>query len=180
MGGQGGPAVPYGTPSQTITIDQAVGLAQKYAASQGNPDIVLTEVEEYANNFYTLYKEKKTSIHAFEMLIDKYNGRIYPEPGPNQMWNTKYSPAAPTMGTGGPVTPMLMTVEQAQSFAQSFLSAQLPGVTYGDANAFYGYYTVEIKRGGKTLGMLSVNGYSGQVWYHNWHGDFIQEKEVNG
>jgi hypothetical protein len=21
--------------------------------------------------------------------------------------------------------------------------------------------------------MLSVNGYSGQVWLHHWHGDFV-------
>jgi hypothetical protein len=26
--------------------------------------------------------------------------------------------------------------------------------------------------------MLSVNGYTGQVWYHTWHGSFIQEKQV--
>jgi hypothetical protein len=22
--------------------------------------------------------------------------------------------------------------------------------------------------------MLSVNGSTGQVWYHNWHGDFVE------
>jgi hypothetical protein len=25
--------------------------------------------------------------------------------------------------------------------------------------------------------MLSVNGYSGDVWYHTWHGMFISEAE---
>jgi hypothetical protein len=25
--------------------------------------------------------------------------------------------------------------------------------------------------------MVSVNGYSGQVWYHTWHGTFIQTKD---
>jgi hypothetical protein len=25
--------------------------------------------------------------------------------------------------------------------------------------------------------MLSVNGYTGQIWYHTWHGNFISEKE---
>ena len=24
-------------------------------------------------------------------------------------------------------------------------------------------------------GMLSVNGYSGDIWYHTWHGMFISE-----
>jgi len=27
--------------------------------------------------------------------------------------------------------------------------------------------------------MLSINGYTGDVWYHNWHGDFIQMKEFD-
>ncbi len=25
--------------------------------------------------------------------------------------------------------------------------------------------------------MLSVNGYSGEVWYHNWHGPFVAMDE---
>ena len=47
-------------------------------------------MEEYTQNFYVLFKEKSTGIGAFEMLIDKYTGSIYPEMGPNMMWNTKY------------------------------------------------------------------------------------------
>jgi hypothetical protein len=27
---------------------------------------------------------------------------------------------------------------------------------------------------GKLVGMVSVNGYTGQVWYHSWHGTSIQ------
>jgi hypothetical protein len=27
-------------------------------------------------------------------------------------------------------------------------------------------------------GMLSVNGYSGQVFLHTWHGAFIEESEI--
>jgi len=26
--------------------------------------------------------------------------------------------------------------------------------------------------------MVSVNGYTGQVWYHSWHGTFIQMKDL--
>jgi len=40
---------------------------------------------------------------------------------------------------------------------------------------FYGYYTIEVLSNGTTYGMLSVNGYTGQIWYHTWHGTFIQE-----
>jgi hypothetical protein len=34
-------------------------------------------------------------------------------------------------------------------------------------------YNFDVLQNGKTYGMLSVNGYSGQVWYHTWHGTFI-------
>ena len=31
----------------------------------------------------------------------------------------------------------------------------------------------------KETGMLSVNGYTGQVWYHTWHGPFVQLKDLS-
>jgi hypothetical protein len=50
----------------------------------------------------------------------------------------------------------------------------LPGTTVADeADAFYGYYTLHVLRDGKTIGMLSVNGFTGTVWYHTWHGNFV-------
>jgi len=32
---------------------------------------------------------------------------------------------------------------------------------------------------GKMAGMLSVNGFSGDVWPHTWHGQFIEEAEFD-
>ena len=114
------------------------------------------------------------------MLIDKYTGSIFPEMGPNMMWNTKYG-----MMRGGilggifgtPTTAMPVTVTQATSNAQQYLDAYLAGTTTGDVTTFYGYYTFEVLSAGSPYGMLSVNGYTGQVWYHTWHGTFIQELE---
>ena len=40
---------------------------------------------EFEFNFYVVYFEKSTGIWAFEMLIDKESGRIFPEYGPNMM-----------------------------------------------------------------------------------------------
>ena len=54
-----------------------------------------------------------------------------------------------------------------------------PATKTDDASTFPGYYTLDVTRDGRTLGMLSVNAYSGQVWYHNWHGTFIQEKDLD-
>jgi hypothetical protein len=164
-----------------ITIDTAVTVAQNYVAALGNPDLTVGEVEEYTENFYVQVSEISTGNGAFELLINKYTGSIYPEMGPNMMWNTKYG-----MMRGGilsgifgtPTTTMSITETQAETIAQQYLSATLPGTTVGDAKAFYGYYHVMVLSAGEGYGMLSVNGYNGQVWYHNWHGTFIQELEL--
>ena len=103
---------------------------------------------------------------------------------PSMMWNTRYGmmPAG-TMGgmmggagfgTGGPMT---VSSQQAQDLAQAWLATNLPGTKARTPDSFYGYYTVDFERAGSLVGMLSVNGYSGQVWYHTWHGSFIQTKD---
>jgi hypothetical protein len=38
----------------------------------------------------------------------------------------------------------------------------------------YSYLTIYITKNGEIYGMLSVNGYDGEVWYHNWHGAYNQ------
>ena len=138
-------------------------------------------MEEYTQNFYVLLKEKSTSLGAFEMLIDKYTGAIYPEMGPNMMWNTKYGMMnGGMMGwtAGAQTEPITVTAEQAKTNAQQFLTANHPGTTVGSTDTFYGYYHIDVLSAGNTYGMLSVNGYTGQVWYHNWHGAFIQAVEL--
>jgi cytochrome c1 len=186
MGGWGYPGT--GTP---ITIDQATEAAQRYVAAYGNPDpstgsgqvLRLKEVMEFTYNFYAEVEEESTGIHAFELLINRYTGAVYPEMGPNMMWNTKYSPMAGMMGGwwGRPGGPMTVTPEQARQYAQQWLDSYLPGTTVGDeADAFYGYYTLHTLRNGQIAGMLSVNGYTGQVWYHTWHGNFIGMPELEG
>ncbi|MCW4046939.1 MAG: hypothetical protein NWE99_05180 [Candidatus Bathyarchaeota archaeon] len=174
----------YPAPNATATpipIDNAVTIAQNYAASLNNPNLAVDEVEEYTQNFYVLIYEKSTGNGAFEMLIDKYTGHVYPEPGPNMIWNTKYGMmSGGMMGwlRGTPTTAMSVTAEQAKANAQQFLNTYYAGTTVGDIDTFYGYYHVDVLLNGNTYGMLSVNGYTGQVWYHTWHGAFIQEAEL--
>ena len=91
MNGWGGTWSPeYKTNTEPITIDQAVEIAEKYLSSLGNSDLALAEIMEFSYNFYAEVEEKSTGIHAFELLMDRYTGSVYPEPGPNMMWNTKY------------------------------------------------------------------------------------------
>ena len=74
---------------------------------------------------------------------------------------------------GSPSGQATVTADQAKSLAQKWLDSYLPGSTTGSLDAFYGYYTIHTEKDGKITGMLSVNAYTGQVWYHNWHGAFI-------
>jgi hypothetical protein len=102
---------------------------------------------------------------------------------PNMMWNTKYSQMAWMMGGfwfGSPSTKMTVSVEQARAKATEFLKQYLPSTTLESAtDTFYGYYNIDVLENGKTYGMLSVNGSTGAVWYHTWHGEFIAAKELD-
>jgi hypothetical protein len=177
-----GYAAPYTYSGSQLTINTAVTIAQNYVASIGNPDLIVKQVEEYTANFYVQVNEKSTSHGAFELLINKYTGSIYPEMGPNMMWNTKYGMMrSGILGGifGAPTTTMTVTATQATTNAQQYLNTYLPGTTTGDVTTFYGYYTIEVLSNGTPSGMLSINGYTGQVWVHTWHGTFIQEQQVS-
>jgi hypothetical protein len=183
-----------------ITLDQAKSIAQQYLASTQNPNLAMKEIMEFQNNFYVIYYEKDTGIGAFEMLIWKEapqsgiggmgngmmgnrfsTGAMTPEPGPNMMWNTKYSPmASGMMGYANQVSSTMPVSEnRAEQLAQGFLDANFQGAKTEMATQFYGYFTFDFTVNGKIAGMLSVNGYTGQVWYHSWHGAFVQEIEFD-
>jgi hypothetical protein len=70
---------------------------------------------------------------------------------------------------------MPVSAEQVLQTAQSYLDTYLSGAKVSDpADPFYGYYTIDVERDGEPVGMLSANGYTGQVFLHTWHGDFIE------
>ncbi len=192
---------------QAITMAQAVQGFKTYLTSTGNPDLALHEVEEYQYNFYAAYYERSTGRFAFQTLIWKpgvsmmrgttggmmggggmMTGVVMPEPGSNVMWNTKYSPMGSMMGgmTGGMMgsnsqglsAPMTVSEDQARAKAQQYLDSNLQGKTAGDVDAYYGYYNIDVLLNGSTYGMLSVNGYTGDVWYHTWHGAYIQTRTL--
>jgi hypothetical protein len=74
---------------------------------------------------------------------------------------------------------MSITPEKAIEYAQEYLDTNLKGaVAATDPIQFYGYYTLDFEKDGKVAGMLSVNGYNGQVFLHTWHGTFIEESAI--
>lgn len=164
--GNGANAVP-------ITIEKAKESVGQYLVSTGNNDLQIAEIMEFDNNFYAGVKEKSTGKYAFELLVNKYTGAVFPEMGPNMMWNTKYG----HMGWNAQ-SQATITKEQSLGIAQEYLDRVLPGTKTGDADEFYGYYTIEVTKDNKIYGMLSVNSITGAVWYHSWHGTFIKILEA--
>jgi hypothetical protein len=166
-----------------MTMDQAVDIVQRYLSSWGNPDLSLAEVMEFSNHFYAEVTEVSTKVHAFEILINKYTAQIFPEPGPNMLWNLKYGyMVGGMMGNFSQPNPdqkMTISSDKARELAQKYLDLRQPGTKVEDgSDAFYGYYSIHVLKDGKTFGMLGVNGYTGEVWYHVWHGTFVGMKEI--
>jgi hypothetical protein len=171
----------FGGGTGDIGIDRAVTIARDTAASYAGGTLVADEVIEFSDNYYASIREKGTGIGAFEILIDRATGNVIREPGPDMMWNAKYSPMGGGMlgGFGASSSrPMTVTAQQAEDAAQRWLDANRAGASAKAADSFYGFYTVDFERTGQLVGMVSVNGYTGQVWYHSWHGTFVQLKDL--
>lgn len=117
-----------------------------------------------------------------ELLFDKTNGVIFPEYGPNMMWNQKYGMRS---GMRSRFTDfnykgnMVIDKEKAIEISMDYLSGSGNDEFAGDeVHQYYGYYTIDTTgKDGATVGMLSVNGFTGQIWYHDWHETFIEKTE---
>jgi hypothetical protein len=182
-----------------LTVDQARQAAEKYVQTLNISGLETGEVMIFDNNAYVVIKESKTGVGAFELLVDPVSGVAYPEYGPNMMWNVKYGGLGHDSmmgGYGGMMGGMMgswnyqyqiptdvsaevtVSAEQAVQYAQQYLDANYAGATAAnDPTQFYGYYTLDFEKDDKIIGMLSVNGYNGQVFLHTWHGTFIEEAE---
>jgi hypothetical protein len=163
-------------PYAELTIEQAKEAAERYIAALGFANLQVAEVMEFEQNFYAIVKESNTGVGAMELLIDKHTDAVGPEMGPNMMWNERYGMHGRSeLVTAGATEINILSPDEALDIAQRWLDVYRPQVTVDQhADTFYGYYTIHTLRDGRVEGMLSVHGTTGQVWYHTWHGGFIQ------
>jgi len=214
---------------RVLSVSEAKEAVTSYLNQLGNKDLAIDEIMIFDNNAYVAIKDGKTGSGAFELLVNPVNKAVFPEFGPNMMWNLSYGymsgkgangmmgqqmnqimGTAPNgivnqqmgqmMGNNGTNNMMgstatngmmggigLVNTEviqtgkmpvsagQALKVAQVYLDKAYPGVQVGTkADEYPGYYTIDVQKQGKLSGMLSVNGFTGQVWYHTWHGQFIE------
>lgn len=177
---------------EPATIESARTSFEAYLTNLGNDDLELHEIMVFSQNAYAVVVEKSSGKGAMELLMDYASGNVYPEIGPNHMWNLKYGMMAGrrggTFGCGmgrqanpgsTTITDLTVTEADAKAAAQAYLDTNEPGATAADEGmVFYGYYTFDYSVDGKVAGMLSVNGYTSQVWPHTWHGQFVEELEL--
>ncbi len=160
-----------------IDLDEAAHAVEQYIAQWG-AELEIAELMEFEHNYYAIVREHDTGMGAMELLVDKTTGYVAPEMGPNMMWNTRYGMHARQnwMGTSGQANKV--SEAGAVAVSQQWLDEHATGVqTEEHADPFYGYYTIHTLRDGQIDGMLSVHGQTGRVWYHTWHGRFVQTLE---
>lgn len=179
---------------EPLTVVEASEAVESYLASLNDSNLALHEVMIFDNHAYAEIVEIDTGIGAMELLVDPTTKAVYPEMGPNMMWNLKYGMMSGYGGNGmmggmmrqffnAPTdanTKMNVTPEEAITAAQSYLDANFASANLkvaDEADPFYGYYTLHVTRDGQVVGMLSVNGFSKAVFPHTWHGKLLEMSE---
>lgn len=164
---------------KVLSLDTLQENVKEYVSYYGN-NLEIEDIFVYSNSeYYFSIVEKETGKGAMELLVDPITGYVFPEYGPNMMWNTKYGMHSKGYGMMGRYNNSTIKSEEVIDKKQALERANDYMLTYSDANynvedgghEFYGYYTFHVTETNKTVGMLSVNYYTGEIWYHNWHGN---------
>lgn len=195
MGGTVGPVPPDAKPladNDIVARFQAV-LPQFPVGAR------IDDVMFFTNNAYAQVVDAEGNGLA-ELIADRFTGALFPEPGPNMMWNATGSgmssayggpmgawgrnPASAAAGgmmgwdgagrgiAGGAAEQPSYDQQQARELANRFLEGYAPGATVLQSQTFPGYFTFDYGIG-TVQGMLSVNDFTGAVWPHTWHGTFV-------
>jgi hypothetical protein len=182
---------------EPLTLAETEETLNAYLTSLNDSNLEVDDIMIFDNHAYAQIVEKDSGIGVMEVLVDPTTKAVFPEMGPNMMWNQKYGMMSGfgnygmrgmmmggfgnnMMGNFGSVDAsgeMTLTPEQVIEAAQTYLETSFgeAGLTADEhADPFYGYYTLHVNRDGETVGMLSVNGYTGQVFPHTWHGQLLE------
>jgi hypothetical protein len=183
------------TNAQPLSLAAARSAVEDYLITLGNDDLVLAEVMVFDRNAYAVVVEKSTGMGAMELLVDPSTLAVFPEYGPQHMWNAKYGmmggrafsfSGARACGMGfnfnaaiSPAAQTALTMDEAAQSASQYLDENFQNAELDPlGQPFYGYFTFDYSVDGQTAGMVSVNSTNGQVWPHTWHGQFIEEWEA--
>ncbi len=171
---------------EVMDMDELKDRVEDYIAGY-DENLAISDIFVFEDSdYYFSIMEKDTGMGAMELLVNPYTGDVYPEFGPNMMWNIKYG-RHNNQGYGMMVRGRGMTggstfegntisEENARRFAAEYLDkyTNKDYLVSDEGHEFHGYYTFHMEEAETTVGMLSVNGLTGDVWYHDWHGTLIE------
>ncbi|NYT01334.1 MAG: peptidase M4 [Methanosarcinales archaeon] len=159
----------YSPQDKPTSPEVAMQSLKDYSARYGSA-VEVDDFMAFTSNYYAQMVDPDSGEGLAEVLVDRYSGLVYPEPGPNVMWNSRY-------GSWQSEGDIRYDQTAASGLAGQFLAGFLPGSTVMEGQAFPGYYTFDFGRQ-EIEGMLSVNAYTGEVWVHNWHGSYLGGQEM--
>lgn len=148
-------------------LEQARDRAQSAAARLGS-GLSVGEVMQFEDNYYAELEDGERGL-ATEILIDPASGAVQIEYGPAMMWNQDYGMMR------NPAPRATLGADEARDRASEWARGR--DLTVGEVDAFPGYYTLHTLRDGEVEGMVSVNASTGEIWYHDWHGRFLDMSE---
>ena len=182
--------------SEPLSSEDATQAVDKYLQAIGLFDLEVGEVMIFDNHAYAQVVDEAEN-GAFEVLIDPVTRSVSLEYGPAMMWNIEYGMMG---GRGGMMGSSMMgssimsgagsmmdsdllgasgdtlSEDEAVEIAQDYLDRYSPALSADEhADEFPGYFTIHTLQDGETVGMLSVNAFNGDVWYHTWHGTLIEQ-----
>ncbi|MDD2614938.1 MAG: peptidase M4 [Methanosarcina sp.] len=157
----------YYPEAKPIAQEEARQKMEDFAKQYGS-NLEVDDFMAFSSNYYAVLKDTGSNQSIAEILVDRYSGSVYPEPGPNMMWNT-LSGAGRTKEEGADYD-----LAGAKKLTEEFLTGYLPGAKVMESKQMPGYYTFDFGRQ-DIEGMLSVNAYNGQIWVHTWHGPYLGE-----
>jgi hypothetical protein len=177
-----------GATAEPLTVEEANDAAEDYLRTAGYDSLEIAEVMIFDNHAYVEVVDPARGAGAVELLVDPVTETAFLEYGPSMMWNVEYGmmrgwrggmggmmwgwAAAPS---GFDPESLSVTPEEAVQIAEDYLGEAFPDQTVDDhAEIFPGYYTLHTLENGEVEGMLSVNGYTGEVWVHTWHGQLLE------
>jgi len=174
-----------------LTIEQIREAALAYLDESGLEGLEIQEMMLFSHNGYVIIGEQDSGRGAFELLVDPATRSAFLEYGPTRMWNLKYGirgEVSPVCMRGGASQPtdfqvgeldssfsMPLSTEDAAAIAQDYLDRSHSGYNVTESvTDFYGYYTMDVEEADRIVGMVSVNGFTGEVFPHSWHGAFLE------
>jgi len=141
--------------------DEARGAIQAFIDAS-NSGLSISELWEYE----TVYKAElsdSTGEKAFDMLADKFTGRVGPEMGHSMMMNASYGRSLYKRPLFGKT--LNITADQASVYAQDLVDQNNLGYALGTPEAYPGYYKFHTTESAGRFGMdIMVNGYNGRIW----------------